>query len=99
MSILSFPLRPGLPNVRPFITTPNISAIARRNTTKQKQNTTQKVVCNCKMYFIFYSNIHDAAVPVRFRIPAGEEHFLFSKAAVGPTEPPAPWVRCVATGA
>ena len=36
------------------------------------------------MYFIFYSNKHDATVLVGFRIPAGETHFLFPKAAIGP---------------
>jgi hypothetical protein len=51
------------------------------------------------MYFIFYSNIHDAAVLVGFRILAGEENVLFSKASVGPTQPPVQWARGEATGA
>ena len=51
------------------------------------------------MYFLFYINIHDAAVLVRFRISAGEKNVLFSKAAVGATQPPVQWVRSEATGA
>ena len=43
--------------------------------------------------------MRDAAVRVVFRIPAGEENFLFSKVAVGPTQPPVQWVRGEATGA
>jgi len=36
------------------------------------------------MYFICYSNIHDVALLVGFRIPAGEEIFSFLKRLLGP---------------